>query len=532
MGNQSAGYFWLIKLVEQAALGWYAELGHEFLLRLPSMIAFSLSLGIVVWLVLEMASRRLPRPINQFDNWQAVAFAGGCCLLLATDRLQWFYASEARVYSLNQLLSLASWLAVAGLIDDMRSSNANSSLKPPRDRANGMLGEFSTLLDPSQAKWLQWNVFITLLLHFHVTSGLVVVTQWAGLTLFSFRTSRSKVLYLLSTVWLGLNIWLVLSPLGRVWDRRQQWSPFAGDAGLPALVEQFPVLAMLAPVAFVWLAQHWLARRGLTQRWLAQPSRQSPPPEEDPAENSPTDGLGQPAATGNSESPAAPIWMSGWFWAAATAGPLVTGWMLTGLAGVPVFHYRFLIGGVAPLYLLMALILFQLRWAPLRWLCLSLTILWIVASQGTLRNWQQGHLIGTLRGEDWRAAIESISRRIDTESEIVWCSPGLIESRTMSPPLSRSENEYLTFPLRGAYQIASEEETVPLVGLVGDSRHWSKQLTSRRGDSAVQGWILHRGTRKGLQRRLEKSGLQSSMNWGEIESFGRVSLVRFQSSNR
>jgi hypothetical protein len=571
-GNQSPVYFYGLKLTQQFLPGGGWSLNREAALRLPSLLSWSLTIGIFGWLVTRLTSEiyrdcrkagtawsirgegrfdeepAQASPLATLDGpgtgrcWAPLVFAAGCCLWLLVDRLQCFYATEARVYAIVQLLGLVTWLMVVSVVGGRRSDGS----------------------------WISWNLLAPLMLHLHITAALVVCCQWLTLGIFSLTKPRGRCIYLLTSIWLSLHVGLVLRPMGSVWDRRSQWETFAGDTSLTSLRSQFPALAALIPIALFAIIQHLRNPPSGTHPDIPRnpPSGTHPDiPLPEGVEPAGTQQSGSTTREGTqhitAEQAADPMGTqlfaaersffaeaSIWFWALAALGPIAIAWILTGLGGIPIFHYRFLIGSAIPLYVLLAIVVSRLKGDFARWLGLASVFLWLAVSQGTARHWYQQltgrglsrpniglswHLMGGLRGEGWREATEYIAHRIDADSEMIWCSSGLIEARTLHPPLTDSQNEYLTFPLRGIYRITTPSSPVSLAGLVGQSRFWQEQLfgSSIEADGVKAAWIIHRGSAESLRRRLERAGLLEQLSWTENQQFGGVSVTygRFRGSD-
>jgi hypothetical protein len=493
-GNQSPAYFYALHFCDQV-IG-HVESGlvsREVALRLPSLVAWGLAAGIFVWWAASLSTHlcltcanleahNLPDRPSRNDPESAWRSSGGrasslglaaaCGVWLLVDRLQCFYATEARGYSIVQSLGLVAWLLVAWAVAGRRRWIA----------------------------WSGWNFLAPLMMHLHITSSLVVFCQWMTLGITSTRDRCGRRVYLLSSIWLGLNAWSVLRPMGGIWNRRDQWLAFAGDWSLVSVISQFPVLAGLVPLAL------FVATRPRRKTSGSRPE------------------------------------YSVWLWAVAALGPISLAWLLTAVGGIPIFHFRFMIGSAIPLYLLAAVLVTRIPGIAGRWLSVSGLFLWLVVFQGTAGHWYQmlsgrlapNHaeglatsLMGHLRGEGWREAVAHVAERIELDSDLIACSSGLIEARSLQPPLTETQNEYLTFPLRGIYLTAGRQEPEYLLGLVGSSRLWRQQLweQSEKHVDLKTVWIIHRGTTASLNQRLARAGLLEPIGWTESQQFGGVSVA-------
>lgn len=608
-GNQSPAYFYLVKLTVKLLGQLPIAASQETALRLPSMISWSLTFGIFLWMVNRFASvvywqrsrqkwgRNCERKGNYGDlsqptapmtasglppafriSWGSLALAAGCCTWLFIDRMQSFYASEARVYGILQLLGLVGWLSVAHITFgqeqacglgqvDWRGQDWRGQGQDWRGQSNW---QGHSDWRGQKVSWIAWCLLAPAMLHLHITTVLVVACQWLTLGIFSLRTALGRKIFLLASVWLGCNLWLALRPMGNVWERRSQWLAFAGDASATSLLSQFPALTALIPIVLLMIILRLLSPRRGTQLDPGVPtgghsgtevshagghSLAPEPPEKRlepqglPSEMpSGTHALTAQNSTFQLTNAAS---RSIWFWTFASLGPFAMAWALTRLGGVPIFHYRFLIGSAVPIYILLALVICGVRGSSARWLCLAWVFLWLTVSQGSARQWYSGligpsascvnfppagWIMGNLRGEGWREACAYVAERVVADSDVVWCSPGLIEARHLVPPLTEQQNEYLSFPLRGIYPISPPLSPDRLAGLVGSSIYWNEQLHAGQQASNIRedstgttkveaAWIIHRGRSASLLSRLEQSRLLEPMEWSEIVEFGAVSVA-------
>lgn len=186
-GNQPPAFFWIVYGIIRIA-------GHsEFSLRLPSIIAGTLSLAACYGLV---------------RKWTASHLAGlAAALLVATDRNMLFYATEARSYAVVQFI---------GLIQ---------------------LGATWQFLDERQVTWrVPLHALLittsTLLAYLHFTASLLLAIECLlVLTLLSLRKLPLK-----SALWFLVDIGIVMLlvlPLQEsfmdVLQRKGNWQPYASE---------------------------------------------------------------------------------------------------------------------------------------------------------------------------------------------------------------------------------------------------------------------------------------------------------------
>lgn len=444
-GNQTALYFWLLYGLTQT-------LGQsELALRLPSALATALVSGLCVVVISRSA-------VGGRGHWLACLAVVGWIVL---DRIQLFYASEARVYALIQLISLGGWLCI-GRFSQQRLS----------------CGE---MVHNLAWPWLVgWAALASLSIHLHLVSLLPVAWQALWGVVMSVVNVRSEskqdrsrgrwvLLWLATFICLGLSILPALGSASAVWDRRAQWQSFAGESSIRALVSLFPLVPILVPVA-VATCIGWIATR-----WVGRTSHEDSP-------------------TMRGEA-----WRMRCMWLIAAAGPWLSVWLVTALGIAPMMHRRYVICSALTLVLLAATELMRMRFVWLKVATLACSIFWLLHSQGTLDVWKQHQWVGWQRGEDWHSAARWIDGQVQPGEEL-WCASGLIEAQSVTLPLSSVENEYLSFPLRGRYQVLAE--AVDPQALIGDAADWAEQLLLTTGDASTAKFVVYRGRVEQLSKRL------------------------------
>jgi mannosyltransferase len=94
-GNQTPLYFWLVAVLSGSE-------AVELRLRAISIVAWIVSLGLVAKAILQSQSAATNPQENEAARKQRdelVWYALFAVLLVVVDRIQWFYASEARPYA-------------------------------------------------------------------------------------------------------------------------------------------------------------------------------------------------------------------------------------------------------------------------------------------------------------------------------------------------------------------------------------------------------------------------------------------------
>ncbi len=507
-GNQSPLFFWGLYAFTRT-LGIFPGLNDEFKLRLPSLLAWGGTIAVCWWQVARAVTRSsLPlRALPLLGKGWSVA--GLLCAWLLLDRVQLFYASEARVYAIVQLLSLLAWLAVA----QVGKNHATFTVRQPSVLFSKPGGR-SPRVEPE----LVWCGLSCLLVFLHITSALAIAWQIVWGSWLVHRSAaqvesnarRAHGLkpagYEVAWRWWGCVAVVVTATAlalvlnAQVWERRLQWASFAGSATLLGLLGLFPLMAYVMPVV-VARGVDWVVGSGGGKH----------------------DGgrrLGDPCDYK--------------MWIVATAGPWLTAWGLTALGIAPLFHQRFVFASALPLALLAACELCRVRYFVLR-LCAGVGVVaWLITSQGTLASWQAGRWFAWQRTEGWYQASEYLRRNIKSGDQL-WCASGLIEGSAAQLPLSSQEDSYLSFPLRGSYAVVDPVgQVVAPHALVRSGRTWAEQLLADPSSEGQTNWIVYRGTPAGFQSQLIKLSQRlqtdTAVEWEfeEPSTFGLVSVCRIE----
>jgi len=494
-GNQSPLFFLpLFGLTK--TLGNLGGVPGELVLRLPSIVCWGMTLVVCL------------REVGRMQRDWVAAIA--IFLWLMLDRIQLFYATEARVYATVQLVSLLGWIAVGrsvGLVPPQVAgtardkSHATHVAGTARDKSH-TTHVAGTARDKSHATciWL-WCGLSILLVFLHITAVLAVGWQiFCGTWLIVRRAPQQRVVWCVASSVVIIAVGIALLGSAQVWEHRQQWASFAGEASLASLLGLFPLAAYVVPVAVARCMDALWGRSG-TRTEFRQPRK----------------------STTHAR-----------LWCVAAAGPWLSAWCITAIGIAPIFHRRFVIVAAIPLIMWAAVELSRVRRPVLRWSALVAVAAWLVVSQGTLDNWRAGQLFGWQRTEGWRQTSHFLSERMQAGDQL-WCASGLIEGRGAELPLSEALDRYLSFPLRGVYRVVDKRgESIEPRALVGDGTNWAVQLRAagRASSSGSVVWIVYRGSPAGFEKQLRKLALQfkagSIDHWqvGAPRAFGLVSIVR------
>ncbi len=482
-GNQTPLYFWLTGLLSMT-LGQQSD----WLLRLPSVVAWLLAIVLVAWRI------RWKTPGEDAQGW---LFALCVVSWIVLDRLQWFYATEARPYALVQLVSLAGWCCVEGIV-----------------QADGRPNRTRTFI-------LAWCLLSVVNVYLHLTAVLPILLQWlvcGGLVLrtrgWQLRREQAVVTsgqtkpelnfalaWPIAAVAVGLALLPILQLAFPVWQRRAQWATFASDISLSKAIWMFPFIPVLVCVFIGCTADRMYSSKGK-----------------------------MPTATDTR-----------WLWWSAMLGPWLLCWTVTAIGVAPVFHSRYVFASALPVFVVGAIELMRCRNGLIRWLTSLAVAVAIMCSQGSVSVWRAGYLVGNLRGEDWRGASRWLSEHMEPGQPLL-CSSGLIEANSIAGkpvrlPLDDGFAEYLSFPLLGVYRVVDRSgHEVSVTPLVGDYRHWASQVIERLAEEPAQApnlWLVYRGALGRLKTKLAQ--LQVDLHQQDIrievtepKGFGNLYVVELK----
>lgn len=515
-GNQTPLYFWLLAGLTQT-LRFLGVSVTDVWLRIPSLLASVISavicFGVGVGGLARQSSNEGQAPRVREFAWVTIAVM----IWFSVDRIQIFYATEARVYGLLQLVQLCGWCTVVAFSLRLRSTPpARSDELPGTDDSSNSLeataskglvaADAVTCVEASKTSFpvvqvlVLWGLLSLFGIHLHLMGGLAVAWQALVLSMIcighrQWRALRWTVVTIFIT---ALGTAPVVFTALTVWQRRHQWAAFANDTSLTGLLSQFPMIEIVIPVLAlrVW---DYLSDHPPRKPW-GHP-------------------LGQ------------------WIWLTAAAGPLLMAWILTWLEITPIMHRRYLLCAAIPIVLFALGQFLAIRRTSLRAVALSASLLWLVSSQGMIDVWKYGHLVGIQRGEDWRGAVAWINQEFEPGDEL-WCASGLIEGRGIHYPFPPGLDEYLGFPLRGLYRVERKGEFIEPRAVAGNLQEWKAALSDHQQVAEemqkVELFLVFRGSRGRLKDILDRLGpvSQNAIGWTPadivIEPFGRVCVARFR----
>lgn len=465
-GNQTPIYF---------AWQWWLgrTFGHsELCLRATSLVAWlgSLSLFAAV--------------IGQFVRHTAHAGLWWLICLIALDRQQIFFATEARPYMLMSAVVLLGWVVL-----DYWLAQEKVGIR--------ML-----------VAWQTWIACCAVAVWLQPTAVLFVASQFA-LAMWRGGSRRAVQALLAVALFTLVGIaWPMRYVLEPAWQGRQAWAAFAADLHWVNILKQFPILVVGVPglIAAVIGVLQGRRRVSLEDREVRDKQR---------FERSASARLTYD------------LWLCGW------AMPLLMVVLLTASGVAPLMHARYLYAATLPLTLWTACMLGRLRSGRSVAVIVWGMILLQAVQQGSLSTWLSGHLPVVERGEQWREAVAHTQLAHTQPYELkhasvppgsspiqIYCAANLIEGgRAEFLRGSQLRYEYLSLPLRTLYPVADGTQIVPLLN---DPRTWPDVISSPPGTDATR-WLLVRASKAGLAKRLQLSDLRPI----EQFDFGAVQLVRF-----
>jgi hypothetical protein len=480
-GNQSPLYFYVVSAVTN-------RLGMtELALRLASILAGA-ALAPLSFLL-----------VRRWSGSMAGAIAAGAIALVDRDFL--FYATEARVYAMLQVLALIR-LAV--------------------------FVELQTA--PSAARRAAYIVLAAVMLHLHYTTALLLIGEaacvaaltwrrWrrrlsdapagppsaggAGASLRSAASHPSALRYrprlFLTDAFLVLLLFLPAAPHAwEVFQRRENWARFVALPTWEQLAsERF--VRRAAPLA--WYFTPALACLGLG--WFARRNRADGKPAPTPA-----DGLLLVA-----------VWI---------AAPVAAAWLLSVTDIARLFLYRYLIASAAAAPLVAGLLCAACptrRWRAVAAIATIAAAL-AYATPSYYTQFSRDQRLTADRDENWRGAVAYLSSRDDRLPLLLYA--GLIETQSYASSPDPVLRAYCVFPVNANYRLNGDRLVLPLTSLAAASSETCRATADRGG-----AWLLLRVPASNAssavarsERLAESCGLQASVV--EVKNFGGVTVVRME----
>jgi mannosyltransferase len=381
MGNQPPLPYWVL---------WaYVQLAgvSELSLRLPSLVASVASIVLIFFLA---------------RSWLSSTMAGlvAAGALAVESNAALFYASEARVYALVQLLALAQLFA------------------------------FERALSRGTIKWRALSVVLAWLLFYtHYTSGLLLVAE--AVTWLVMRVRDDQLPYRVRAVAIDVAIFALgclpaLPHLRMIFARRDNWKAFVERPGWEDLVAMVPQGRMLLMVLGAWTTLLVLRRLGAKRPLCHWPR------------------------------PPVMVLVGAWLMV-----PLLLAWSLSLADVARVFHLRYLVYVLPATGMLLALLTPMIPTRSMQRLFAFGAVAWMAAFNAS-DSFPVLSGSEKVRTEDWRGAMKDLSYLDD--DDLVFLAAGLIEAdalRTSDDPALR---EYCLFPLHAAYPLKGKNapREVPL----------------------------------------------------------------------
>jgi mannosyltransferase len=374
MGNQPPLPYWVL---------WaYVQLAgvSEMSLRLPSLVASVASIVLVFFLA---------------RSWLGSTVAGlvAAGALAVEGHTALFYASEARVYALVQLLALAQLFA------------------------------FERALARGTIKWRALSVVLAWLLYYtHYTTGLLLVAEAIAWSVMRVRDDQLP--YRVRAVAMDVAVFALgclpaLPHLRMIFARRDNWKAFVERPGWEDLLAMVPQGRMLLVVLGAWTALLVLRRLG-AERPLCHWPR-----------------------------PHVMVLVGAWLMV-----PLLLAWSLSLADVARVFHLRYLVYVLPATGMLLAMLTPMIPARSMQRLFAFAAIAWMAAANA--RD-SYPVLSGTekVRNEDWRDAMAEINGWVVRRRQLIFLGAELIEADGLRSTDDPALREYCLFPLHAAYPLAA-----------------------------------------------------------------------------
>lgn len=403
--------------------------------------------------------------------------------LVAMDSNAIYFAVEARVYALLQIVSLTHLLLFTELVE----------------RQNRLW------------VWMLWIFSGIVLFHLHCTTALIFIGEAIAcmVLLATGRKLKTHWFYLLlGASMIGLAMLPAAGLLHQISQRKDNWAGFIKPTRNPfSILGVFPLQTYaLTPLAIV-------AMSAVFHRFRH------------PAVN--TD-VNANAGSRHDHNTSELVERRLVICIAWIVIPVVLAWIVTELDVARIFFRRYVIASSSALALLTALLLNRFdRTGQNSATALAVLVLVLVAifTISPVRYARYGWAALSHTSEDWRSPIAAINDE-DAAIPVILYS-GLIEADQWHDSTNELERGYCEFPLRGIYRIPAQQPVIPL------ARRLPVELpTTTRGIlDGNQAWLLIRSpTEKAARIRSEVHAALGS-DWSEpviAVSGNRVQLYRLR----
>ena len=463
LGNQQPTYFYLPWL----ALELFGE--HEWALRLPSYLA-----GIALIPACYFLAR-----------WWTESHVAACTVaaLAALDGQWLFYAQEARVYALVQLMALV------------------------------LFALFARVWQQPSARWRAAHVACAVsLFYLHYTTGLLVLAELVAWGIHFARQPNASYGWKRFAMDMGAYALLITPALPHVWrvaERRENWEQFVQQPGWHELLTLFPLTTyLLLPLAVA--AIMLIICRIITHFTASRPHevRRKSEPENQNVEGQcvkgrwPTSGL---SATQRDRLLLTVAWL---------VIPLLIAYLTTTTDLARLYFSRYLIGSSAAALLIVAWCVASQRTIFARSVLVTVVLSVAVWSGGWLHPATYSHQLHIHGGEQWREAIVAIVHSIPADDRPILINAGFIESEAWSNSSDPLRRAYCSLPLRGMYRRGIDPaRIVPYSGR--ETTEEIAQQTALKSGSVV--WVLHRRGSNHLGLRVRSKQVFGSVILLEAE---------------
>lgn len=473
IGNQPPTYFYLVWAVVRT-LG-----ASELALRLPSVLTGT-ALVPLSFVLVRNATR------SGAAAWTAAFVA-------AADRDFLFYATEARVYALVQLLAVARFWV------------------------------FWQALTLSARTWrIAYIVLAAAMFYCHYTTALLWVGEAACVAAWMLRgpENRRDGLRFLADSALILLCCLPAAPHVReIYTRRDNWAlfiprPTPDQLVKPAFIQRSELLSCyLAPTALCLLAA-----------WARRANRVFAPRTVNGASPKEQVGADRPAHWRWSDGPPVHVLAMLLLW---IVSPVSAAWLLSVSDVARVFLYRFLIGAAAAVPLLAGLLcgLAPTRfWRGAGAVGTTLVVLFVLSPRYVAQFQSDGRFLAD-RNEDWRAAVAYLNNREDMLPVLV--DAGLIEASDPAALSDPQARQFCLLPVTALYPLDVAHHRLLAVSLrrpEGFTPEARDAITEHHG-----AWLLLRARPASAARMAKRVRREFSARGACIEetlSFGGVQAVR------
>ena len=386
-------------------------------------------------------------------------------VLIAIDRDQIFYATEARSYALAQLIGVLQIYFLAELI-----------------------------LHRTTLKLIVCVFLTSLMIYLHYTTGLILVAECIAVVAYCVYQKKSDplastVVVMACSVLICLPL---LSHMTEVHSRRNNWAGFIFANHISEIFTIMPMWILLMVPAMGLIADRLFIK-------VEKPKE---------SEEAVSDSL---------------LIVRSLNVVLLVILPIAITWLITSQFWLPLFSRRYLIVSLGGTFLLTGLVVGMIQSRVIQIIigvvCISLPFL-LTAATGSYHYQRMPNNLSFMRYEDWRSTVQLLNREKRFQSGPILLASGLIEAEGLRDSSNADLVDYSLLPMTSAYPLEFDSQLIPLsYNFPGELQPW--QL-NQLGDSHRFTIVVRARRPEALQLVIDQ--LQTSLNHARDNSLPPVHL--------